>query len=38
MPPAIHIMRERPRANLAEAIELGDVFNANNGIGHFLQN
>jgi uncharacterized protein YjlB len=27
-------MRQRPRAHLAEAVELGDVFNANNGVGH----
>jgi len=34
MPPAIHIMSERPRPRLPEAIELGDIFNANDGFGH----
>jgi hypothetical protein len=34
MPPPIHIMRERPRADFTEAVELGDVFNANDGVGH----
>ena len=34
VPPAIHIMRQRPRAYLAQAVELGDVFNANYGVGH----
>jgi hypothetical protein len=36
MPPAIHIMRERPRADFTEAVELGDVFNSNDYITHFL--
>lgn len=27
-------MRQRPGADLAEAIELGEVFNANDGVGH----
>jgi hypothetical protein len=27
-------MRQRPRADLPETVELGDVFNANNGVGH----
>ena len=34
MPPAIHIMRERTSAHLPETVELGDIFNANNGVGH----
>jgi hypothetical protein len=34
MPPAIHIMRQRPRPHLAKAVELGYIFNANNGVGH----
>jgi hypothetical protein len=34
MPPAIHIMRERTRADFAEAVELGYIFNANYGVGH----
>ena len=29
-------MRQRPGADLAEAIELGEVFNANHNITHFL--
>jgi hypothetical protein len=32
MPPAIHIMRQRPRAHLPETVELGDIFNANYNI------
>jgi hypothetical protein len=36
MPPAIHIMRERPCADFTEAVELGDVFNSNDYITHFL--
>jgi hypothetical protein len=38
MPPPIHIMRERPRADFTEAVELGDVFNSNYNIPirHFL--
>ena len=31
---AIYIMRERTRADFAKAVEFGDVFNANNGVGH----
>ena len=29
-------MRQRPRPHLAEAVELGDVFNSNDYIRHFL--
>ena len=36
VPPAIHIMRERPRPHLPEAVELGDFFNSNDYITHFL--
>jgi hypothetical protein len=38
MPPPIEIMRKRPRPHLAQAIEFGDVFNANYNIPirHFL--
>jgi hypothetical protein len=36
MPPAIHIMRERPRPHLPEAVELGYIFNSNDYITHFL--
>ncbi len=34
VPPAIHIMGQRPRPHLTQTVELGDVFNANNGFGH----
>ena len=34
VPPAIDIMRQRPRPHLTETVELGDVFNANYGVGH----
>jgi hypothetical protein len=27
-------MRERTRPHLAETVELGNIFNANNGVGH----
>jgi hypothetical protein len=36
VPPAIHIMRERTRPHLPETVELGDVFNSNDYITHFL--
>jgi hypothetical protein len=36
MPPAIHIMRQRPCPHFPEAVELGDVFNSNDYITHFL--
>jgi hypothetical protein len=32
MPPPIHIMRERPRADLAKAVELGDALDPNHNI------
>ena len=34
MPPPIDIMRQRAGADFAKAVELGDVFNANNCVGH----
>jgi hypothetical protein len=34
MPPPIHIMPQQTCADLAEAIELRYIFNANNGVGH----
>jgi hypothetical protein len=36
MPPAIQIMRQRPRADFTEAVELGYIFNSNDYITHFL--
>ena len=27
-------MRERPRPHLPETVKLGDIFNANDGVGH----
>jgi hypothetical protein len=36
MPPTIHIMRQGAGANLAEAVEFGEVFDADDG-RHFLK-
>jgi hypothetical protein len=36
VPPPIYIMRQRPRPHLPQAVELGYIFNAYNGVTHLL--